>query len=100
MTVLPKPPGDYLNEVDKILHVYRFLANNKPEKLCRKTLIADYNDITTQHQAIKASWMRRYVNNCGVWRELMMEQIKDVDYRYLLRCNIKFSDLPIKLPLR
>ena len=29
----------------------------------------------------------------------MLDKIQDVDYRYLLRCNIKFKDLPFKLPL-
>ena len=29
----------------------------------------------------------------------MMEQIAEVDHRYLLRCNIKFEDLPFKLPV-
>ena len=104
MTVLPKPPGNYLKDVDTIL--YKFLSNNKPEKHRRKTLIGDYKeggfkmtDINTQHQAIKAAWMIRFVNNAGIWREWMLEQIGDLDYRYLLRCNIKLQDLPFKLPL-
>ena len=54
MTVLPRPPNDYLKEVEKLL--YGFLTNRKLDKLCRKTLIGDYNeggfkmaDISTQH---------------------------------------------------
>ena len=56
-------------------------------------------DSSTPLQTIKGGWMRRFINNTGIWREWMLEQINKVNYRYILRCNIKFDDLPFKLPV-
>ena len=103
LTVLPTPSEEYLSEINTMM--FRFIANNKPEKLKRETLIGDYKeggfkmtDIYSQESAIKACWMKRLANNAGVWRELMLEKIQLVDYRYLLRSNIAYEDLPFKLP--
>ena len=57
MTVLPKPPLEHLKDVERI--TYKFIANNKQEKLPRATLIGDFKeggyrmtDIHSQLQAI------------------------------------------------
>ena len=57
MTVLPLPSKEYWREVNKVL--FNFLANNKGEKLKRKTLIGPYKeggfcmiDIECQNRAI------------------------------------------------
>ena len=46
-------------------------------------------DIIHQNKAIKASWMKRLINNSGMWRECVMEQIPIVDF---LRYNLKKTD--------
>ena len=54
-------------------------------------------DIRVQNKAIKASWLKRFINNAGMWRESVMEQIPHVDYRYLLRCNLMIEDIPFSI---
>ena len=99
MTVLPSPGEDYWKEVNTIL--YKFIAGSQMEKLKRNTLIGSYTiggfwmvDISLQNKAIKVLWLKRFINIAGMWREFVMEQIPHVDYRYLLRCNLKLEDMP------
>ena len=99
MTVLPSPSTQYWNDINKML--FKFIANMGSEKLKRNTLIGDYKeggfwmtDIECQNKALKCSWMKRLINNSGMWREFVIEQIPHGDYRYFLRCNLKFEDLP------
>ena len=102
MTVLPSPKEGYWKEVDSLLH--KFIAGSRTEKIKRMTLIGNYKqggfkmtDIREQNKAIKTSWLKRFINNAGMWREFVMEQIPHVDYRYLLRCNLKFEDMPFSM---
>ena len=42
MSSLPSPGKEYWNEVNRVL--FKFLANNKQEKLKRNTLIGQYDE--------------------------------------------------------
>ena len=73
----------------------KFIAGSQTEKLKRKTLVGNYTqggfkmtDVREQNKAIKVSWLKCFINNPGMRREFVMEQILHVDYRYLLRCNL------------
>ena len=99
MTVLPSPDKTKWKEINNM--VFKFLANQGQEKLKRSTLIGPYQDggfqapdIELQNKATKISWIKRLINNAGVWRNGILEDIPNVDYRYFLRCNLQWKDLP------
>ena len=99
MTNLPPPPEHMWKQIEQL--IYGFLSNNKPEKMKRNTLIGPYDkggfqmiDIRTQHIAINATWMVKLINHAGMWKERVLEQLPEVDYRYLMRCNLAAKDLP------
>lgn len=103
ITVLPSPPKEYWKEANKIL--FSFLANNSTEKLKRHTIIGQYKeggfgmiDIETQNQTAKIGWVKRLLTNTGVWSSYILEKLPNVDLNYILRCNIKYNDLSLKLP--
>ena len=102
MTNLPPPPEHMWKQIEQL--IYGFLANNKSEKMKRNTLIGPCTkggfqmiDITSQHAAINATWMVKLINHAGMWKERILEQLPDVDFRYLLRCNLSVKDLPSKM---
>ena len=103
MTVLPSPNKEYWKEVNKIL--FGFLANNKTEKLKRDTIIGQYKqggfqmiDIETQNRTIKIGWVKRLATDNGVWSSYIINKLPKVTLEYLLRCNIKYTDLSLDLP--
>ena len=77
LTVLPSPDEKYLKEVNILF--YQFIAGSKTEKLKRNTLIGDYAeggfnmiDVFEQNNALKVSWLKRFIKNAGMWREIVM----------------------------
>lgn len=62
LSVLPSPNKEFWKELNGIY--YKFIANNKPEKHKRLTLIGPHNeggfqmvDMETQNKALKLGWM-------------------------------------------
>ena len=103
MSVLPSPDKNTWKEINNM--IFKFLANQGSEKRKRAALIGRYEeggfqapDIEAQNSAIKICWSKKLINNAGVWREIILEQIPHVDYRYFLRCNLKWEDLPFTPP--
>jgi len=101
LTVLPSPPKPFWEELNRLL--FRFISNNKPEKHKRVTLIGPYDqggfqmvDLELQNQALKMSWMDKIMNLNGIWRDFVVEQNTKIDFRYLIQCNVKYCDLPLK----
>ena len=104
MTVLPSPPPDYFMETNDIL--YKFINDNKRDKIKRNTLIGSYKDggynmvdIECQNRAIKIGWLRRLLDCPGKWSNFVLETVAPVDHRYMLECNVAFKDLPFKFPM-
>ena len=67
MTVLPSPPKNILDEINKC--IFNFIWDNKPDKIKRKILINDYKDgglkvpnIYMLNKSIKASWVKRLLD--------------------------------------
>jgi len=97
---LTSPKTDYWKEIENLL--YRFINDDKPDKIKRSTLIGPYEsggyrmvDIRSQNKAMKLNWAIRLVQNEGVWKSEVLKKIP-VDINYFLRCNIKFKDLPFE----
>ena len=105
MTVLPSPNQEYWSKVNKLL--FNFLANNKGERLKRKTLIGPYKeggfcmtDIEYQNRTIKIGWIKRLLTTDGVWSSFIREKLPKVELEYLFRCNIRFKDLRTQIPTK
>ena len=102
MTNLPSPDQDYWKEVNHLL--YKFLYNEKSEKIKREILIGPYEtgghrmiDLQSQNQALKITWMTKLLEMDGFWKSYVINKIP-MDIRYMARCNITFADLPFKFP--
>ena len=85
MTLLASPKEEYWKHVNRMLG--QFTANSKTEKIKRTCLIGDDKDggfrlpdITTQNISTKITWLKRLINNVGMWREYILEQIPKVNY--------------------
>jgi len=101
MNNLASPNEDYWKEVERIL--YKFVNDGKPDKIKRNILIGPHEcggyrmlDIGAQNTAVKLNWAKRLINTDGVWKEHTLSKLP-LDIKYLLRCNIKYTDLPFKL---
>ena len=84
MSVLPSPDKNTWREINTM--IFKFLANDGSEKIKRITLIVRYEeggfqapDIEAQNNAIKICWIKKLINYAGVWREIVLEQIPQVD---------------------
>ena len=75
LSVLPKPPDTFIQEVESL--IYTFIWNKKPDKIKRKTLIGDYNEgglrmlhLQSIITGLKCAWIKRLLNseNNGKWK--------------------------------
>jgi exonuclease III len=103
MTTLPSPKTNTWEEINKDL--FKYLANNKQEKLKRTTLINSYNkggaqmvDLCCQEKATKAMWLIRALNSPGPWSFTLQEILGKVDLQDFLYCNLAVKDIPFGLP--
>jgi len=101
MNNLASPTEEYWKEVEQIL--YNFVNDGKPDKIKRSTLIGPYDmggyrmlDIRSQNTAVKMNWAIRLMKMEGVWKAHTISKLP-TDITYLLRCNLKFKDLPLDL---
>jgi hypothetical protein len=101
--VMNAPPEfvNYLNDL-----AYSFVWNNKPEKIKRLTLIADYEygglkmiDIASFLKAQKALWVKRFLSpDKASWKalpSLFLEYLKGKD---TFKCNMLCKDKPLNFP--
>ena len=56
-------------------------------------------DIESQNRAIKIGWIKRLLMTEGVWSSFIREKLPRVELAYLMRCNIQYKDLRIKIPI-
>ena len=99
-SVLASPNQEYWKEIETLL--YNFINNGQTDKIKRNTLIGAVEDggfkmidVQSQNTAAKIRWMTRLINNEGIWKEYILQKIKMEPIK-LLRCNIKYEDLPFK----
>jgi hypothetical protein len=102
ISIMTSPTKEQIKEINKKL--YNFINNGKNEKIKRNIIIGDYKDggykmidLECFIKGIKLRWMERLLNTDGTWKIYMERKIKS-DTRMLLNSNIKFTDLPFKLP--
>ena len=92
---------------DVTTKMYKFIWNNKPDKIKRNTLIGNIKDgglkmidFENMVKAQKLMWIKRiYNNNQSSWKafpEWLTSPMKLTDF---LKCNINHENLPFDLPL-
>jgi exonuclease III/nitrogen regulatory protein PII-like uncharacterized protein len=101
LSVLPAPPKEQLEEMQK--KMFRFVWDNKQDKIKRDILIGDYKDgglrmpdIIVQNISLKSSWLKRLMEYDGNWSTYIKEKLPMKDPNYFMECSIKFSDIPNK----
>jgi hypothetical protein len=101
---MTSPGKEKLKDLEK--NLYKLINNEGSEKIKRNILIGEYEDggykmtdIVSYIKAIKLNWVSRLLNIKGIWKCHLL-QILDIEPEYLLRCNIKYRDLPFKTKLK
>jgi exonuclease III len=104
LTTMTSPGKEKLKDLEK--NLYKFINNEGSEKIKRNVLIGEYEDggykmtdIVSYIKAIKLNWVSRLLNIKGIWKCYLL-QILNIEPEYLLRCNIKYRDLPFKTKLK
>jgi hypothetical protein len=100
---MPAPPEfiEYLNDL-----AYNFVWSNKPNKIKRLTLIADYEDgglkmldIPSFLKAQKAMWVKRLLSpDNASWKALPKLFMAGLLGNDTFKCNINCSERPVNFP--
>ena len=99
MSVLPAPPGEFIVRLERTL--YKFLWNDKTERIRRNTLILPSHEggikmphIVSFNYAIKLSWLKRVLQaeNVQAWKSLFIRNLP-IKEKWLWNCNIDKKDL-------
>jgi hypothetical protein len=100
LNTIASPPKKKIEELNRKL--FRFINNNKREKIKRNIIINDYKnggykmtDLESYIEATKIRWMERLLKIKGVWKSEIIRKCS-IDMEYLCRCNIKYKDLPFR----
>ena len=101
--VLTLPPEftELINDI-----AYQFLWNNKPEKIRRKTIIADYEqgglkmiDINCFLKAQKATWVKRLLTpDNASWKALPKLYLNELLGTDTFKCNMSCTEKPNDFP--
>jgi hypothetical protein len=94
------PPDDFVNTVNDL--AFKFLWNNKPDKVKRKTIIADYNegglkmlDIKTFIKAQKIMWVKRlYKEGDASWKAYPQHVLNKLIGKNSFKCNLNINKKP------
>jgi hypothetical protein len=97
-------PAKFIEHINDL--AYKFLWNNKKDKIKRKTIIAEYEDgglkmldIATFIKAQKAMWVKRLVSDDnGSWKALPMLYLSDLLGKDTFKCNMSCTDKPTNIP--
>lgn len=99
LSVLPAPSQDFLARLERIL--YKFLWNNKVERIRRSTRVLPENEggIKMPHMpafnyAIKLSWLKRLLltEDISAWKSLFLNNLPITDELFW-KCNLNKQDL-------
>jgi hypothetical protein len=102
LSTLTSPEKKVIKEINKTL--YNFINNGGSEKIKRSIMINKYEkggykmiELETYIKAIKIRWIERLTSIEGIWKKYITDKIGP-DIEYVTRCNIKYEDLPFKIP--
>jgi hypothetical protein len=96
-----------LKFIDHIIDlVYKFIWNDKPEKIKRKTLIADYEhgglkmlDIKSFIKAQKVMWVKRFLSpENASWKAIIHLGLENLLGADTFKCSLSCAEKPIDLP--
>ena len=99
LSVLPKPPEGFLQEIDSLM--YSFIWNGKPDKINRHTIIGDYSQgglkmlhLPSVITGLKIAWVKRIidVDNTGKWKCFFEYYLKHLGGDLFWLCNLKTKD--------
>jgi len=109
LSLLPSPGSEYLDTIEKEL--ISFIWKNKTSKI-RANVIKNNKDLAgagmidlkLKEKCLKLYWLRRLYECSGSWKQYVLDtlRVKESTVEYLLRGNIKCSDLPktlVHLPM-
>ncbi|KAH3718266.1 hypothetical protein DPMN_061068 [Dreissena polymorpha] len=95
LTVLPNPPNDVMNDIKSA--IFNFIWDGKPDKIKRTQLIQSVENggiqltnIDSFLNAIKCSWVKRYLDNTNTskWKLFYQKILKKYGDSLLFECNI------------
>ena len=95
LTVLPNPPNDIIEDIKS--EIFNFIWDGKPDKIKRTQLIQSVEnggirltDIDSFLNAIKCSWVKRYLDNTNTskWKLFYQKILKTYGDTLLFECNI------------
>lgn len=76
--LLPRPPENRISELQAMC--FKFVWNNKPDKISRKTSVKAVTngglglpDVKTLITALKLTWIRKYKNSSHKWKSIVTE---------------------------
>ena len=100
LTVLPNI--DEVTIKDIIDSMFKFLWDDKPDKIKRKLITKDYKegglkmiDFKKFLLALKAGWIARIldINNKGQWKQIYLQKFKKLGKELIFECNITKNDI-------
>ena len=99
LTVLPTPPVDFLQQVNRLFH--KFIWNNKPDKIKRSTLLNNKQDgglgmidIVSFAKSLKTTWVKLYLDDKNrQWKVLFHYFLKRHGCKLLFSCNYLSTDV-------
>ena len=101
MSVLPSPGVDYLKEIQS--KMFKFLWNNKPEKIRRRILYLDKNagglkfpNMEVQEKCLKIAWVKRFHENINL-SIFVHSQFGEIGPLFW-ECNLNVKDLHMVFP--
>jgi hypothetical protein len=97
-------PPNFVEQINDI--AYKFIWNNKPDKVKRMTIIAEYEkgglkmlDINSFLKAQKVMWVKRLMSTeQGSWKALPMLFLNDFMGINTFKCNITCKTKPTNFP--
>ena len=89
---LPKPNKEWLKSLERTF--FRFVWNNKTDRISRKTLILDYEDgglrvphLDTVVKSLKLTWIRRLFQTDSTWSRVFNENIGNISDLVRFGCD-------------
>jgi len=103
MSLLPSPSKAYIEDMERIL--FHFVWKNTTAKVRKKVLKstknmggADMVDLKIKDTSLKLAWINKLISLDGNWKDYITSKIPISDLEYFFHSNLKFSDLPFRLP--
>jgi exonuclease III len=98
------PPTTFIDNITKL--AYNFVWHQKPNKIKRTTLIADYQDgglkmldLNSFIKAQKTMWVRRFLSSeKASWKALLELNLKDLLGPDTFKCRLDCKEKPLNFP--